>query len=925
MRQWIAALSSFIKTDDGRKRLVPQIVQSSMMDCGPASLKALLEGYGINVSYGRLREACQTDVDGTSIESLEDLAVQLGLDAAQVMLPADHLLLPESEALPAIAVTRLPNGFTHFVVIWQVHGPLVQIMDPGTGRQWISHQRLQEMLYIHKHPLEQEQWYDWASGPGFCEPLAARMLALCPDPPWVEASITAAIHSGEWKRLAILDAATRMVQSLQRSTQAIRSPKVAGELIARLQEQPELIPPAALSVMPMPDDSEQVVMQGAVVVSVAGLTEESLSEETADQVSAAAQEEENEQKQHDARQRLLDSLTDAAPEPEKHIWGLVRKDGLLSPSIIVAGVVLAALGTALEVLVMRSLLEIGQQMNLISQQFEAYALVVVFMFSFLILQWLLTHSVTRMGRRLEIRLRQQFLEKLSRLGDRYFRSRLNSDLIQRAHELHDIRGLPTLAMGFAQQVSQLLFVSVGLIIIYPQGFMLVLMCTALVIATAFMTRPMMQEQDMRFRTHTGSLSRFYLDALQGLLPIRSHGAEDALQTEHERNLVEWAKAGNDSFSATERVILINGAFETLVSIWLVMSFLKSGGDSSGTLILIYWLMMLPKLGQSVIESAQQYPSLHNRLLRILEPLNTPDESYDWYSTEEREAVSKEPKVNQQAASIRFCEVDLMLSGHSVLQGLDTQLNAGEHVAIVGASGAGKSSLAGLLLGWYKPSAGQVRVDGELLEGECLQTLRRQIAWVDPDVQLWNRSLAENINYGQAEGAVLPPQVLSQADLLGILERLEQGEHTLLGEEGRRLSGGEGQRVRFGRALRHENPRLVILDEPFRGLTRDQRQRLLKMARQYWQNTTLIFISHDIQDTLDFDRVWVVDQGALAEDDKPEVLLDISDGQYRRLLELEQSARDTIWNSASWIRFWLDKGKLHIKDTPVADRHRAEGA
>src|SRR5216117_3143228 len=101
--------------------LVPEVVQTSAMDCGPASLKALLEGFGVSASYGRLREACQTDVDGTSIDRIEETAVQLGLDARQEMAPIDHLLLAESNCLPAIVVVRMPSGGTHFVVVWRRH------------------------------------------------------------------------------------------------------------------------------------------------------------------------------------------------------------------------------------------------------------------------------------------------------------------------------------------------------------------------------------------------------------------------------------------------------------------------------------------------------------------------------------------------------------------------------------------------------------------------------------------------------------------------------------------------------------------------------------------------------------------------------------------------------------------------------------
>src|SRR5207249_827090 len=93
-----------------RRLFIPEVIQTSAMDCGPASLKALLEGFGVSASYGRLREACQTDVDGSSIDRIEETAVQLGLDAEQMMAPADHILLDEAQALPAVVGVRRPKG-----------------------------------------------------------------------------------------------------------------------------------------------------------------------------------------------------------------------------------------------------------------------------------------------------------------------------------------------------------------------------------------------------------------------------------------------------------------------------------------------------------------------------------------------------------------------------------------------------------------------------------------------------------------------------------------------------------------------------------------------------------------------------------------------------------------------------------------------
>lgn len=116
-----------------RRRLVPEVIQTSAMDCGPACLAALLAGHGAAVSYERLREACQTDVDGTSIDTIEQAAVALGLAAEQILVPVDHVLLAEAEALPALAVTRQPDGGNHFIVLWSQLGGRVQVMDPAVA------------------------------------------------------------------------------------------------------------------------------------------------------------------------------------------------------------------------------------------------------------------------------------------------------------------------------------------------------------------------------------------------------------------------------------------------------------------------------------------------------------------------------------------------------------------------------------------------------------------------------------------------------------------------------------------------------------------------------------------------------------------------------------------------------------------------
>ena len=115
-------------------------------------------------------------------------------------------------------------------------------------------------------------------------------------------------------------------------------------------------------------------------------------------------------------------------------------------------------------------------------------------------------------------------------------------------------------------------------------------------------------------------------------------------------------------------------------------------------------------------------------------------------------------------------------------------------------------------------------------------------------------------------------MIEQAELRGVLTKLPDGLQSALGEDGARLSGGEGQRVRFGRALLRPETRLVILDEAFRGLGRGCRRDLLSRARHLWAHTTLLCITHDVEQTRGFERVLVMDQGHVVEDGAPHDLL-----------------------------------------------------
>jgi ATP-binding cassette subfamily B protein len=893
---------------------VPEVVQTSEMDCGPASLKALLEGFGISASYGRLREACQTEVDGTSIDTIEKVAIQLGLDAEQVMMPADHLLLPEANALPALAVVRLPNGLTHFVILWSKHGRFVQVMDPGIGRRWVDEKQLLADLYIHRFPVSAQAFRDWAGTDGFLLPLLRRMSELHLTEERAADLIAQASDDPGWRGLAALDAATRMVAALVRANGLERG-EIAEQVLTRFFVEacdgataPDApIPPAYWFAEPLPrvaekpDAEERVLLRGAVLVRVRGtllqppenLTEKRLSPE------------------------LVAALREPPLHPEKELWRAIQQDGLFVLSVLGIALFMAALGVTVEALLLQGVMRLGLGLPGINSQWMALAAVFAFVLLLFALELPLTTVEQRIGRRLETRLRVLLLEKIPRLSDRYFHSRLTSDMAMRAHGLRALRTLPTLAVNILRLTFQLLLTAAGIILLDPLSAPYAIAFTIVFGGVAYASNLVQREREMRLFTHNGALSRFYLDALLGLIPARLHGAERSLRREHETRLTEWTRS---SFETWRMIVALQGASALLYaafSVIILFNFVMSGGAMTNVLLLFYWTLNLPVLAQSLFTLLEQYPLARNHTLRLLEPLGAPDETssivgkLDSLIVDEPTTQPSNYPTTQlsNGVALELQNVAVQAGGHTILRDINLCIEPGEHIAILGASGAGKSSLVGILLGWHKPTEGHARVDGALLEGERLRALRRETAWVDPAVQLWNRSLITNLQYGNLDGDDSVGNTLEQADLYAILERLPDGMQTALGENGGLVSGGEGQRVRLGRALNKKNVRLVILDEPFRGLDRAARRALLARARAHWRAATMLCITHDVGETQSFERVIVIENGRIVENAAPGVLAQQPGSRYRAMLDAEEAVRRGLWQGADWRRLWIEGGAL----------------
>ena len=857
------------------------------MDCGPAALHSLLSGFGIASSYGRLREACQTDVDGTSIDTLEVAANQLGLAAEQVLVPVEHALLAEGGCLPALAVTRLETGATHFVVLWRRHAAIVQLMDPAVGRRWVAERQLRTELYLHQVVVPVTDWLTFAQGADFQAALGARVQALGVKSGPI---LQRAMLDCTWQSIGSLDAAVRLVSCMTES-RAVARGQEAGCILQKFCEAPHMIPAHLWTVQPDPDgDNEQILVKGAVLVRVTGKQEPQQLEDLTGELAAVRAE--------------------RAAHPFSAIILYLQGCGRLRVAGLLLAPLLISLGLLTEALLFRGLFDIASQLPLHGQRLGAFAALVAFSSLLLGLECAAFAAGARLSRYLENRLRIAFLEKLPRLSDRFLQSRLLSDMAERCHAVHKLRHMPDLCRQLLHAICELGATAAGIYVLEPVTGPLVIAIILAILLPAWIMQPFLEERDLRVRAHAGGLTRFYLDAMAGLRSIRAHGCEKSMLRQHERLVAEWGR----SAMRLQQTVVWSEAVQTTLVFGLVSSLVVfhplQGAEIGRVLLVVYWALNLPVIGQEVSTISRQIPYYRNITARLLEPVGAPEE--------QQPVAPLQPYPD--APVIEFCQVRAQASGHTILQDISVRLEAGSHVALVGRSGAGKSSLAGILLGWLKPTEGEVLIGGAPLH---VASLRQTTAWVDPSIQIWNRSLYSNLQYGSKENSTPIGESIDLAMLRTVLENLPEGLQTKLGESGGLVSGGEGQRVRMARALSRKDAQLVILDEPFRGLDREKRRELLRRTRAFWSHATLICITHDLSETAEFDRVLVMDAGQIAEDGTPAELLSDSESRYARLVEAETQAAEELWGAPFWRRIHLHGGRLLEETVPSREHPRLD--
>ncbi|WP_040879950.1 ABC transporter ATP-binding protein [Marinobacterium rhizophilum] len=228
-------------------------------------------------------------------------------------------------------------------------------------------------------------------------------------------------------------------------------------------------------------------------------------------------------------------------------------------------------------------------------------------------------------------------------------------------------------------------------------------------------------------------------------------------------------------------------------------------------------------------------------------------------------------------------------GKPVLRGLALQVPAGGFYAVVGHTGSGKSTLLNLLLNFYTPSGGEIRIDDQPLSALSHGALRAGIGLIPQEPFVLAASIYDNIDMGRNLDPAAIERAARQAHLHGVISGMEQGYQTLLGERGTRLSTGQRQQLIIARALA-ASPRILLLDEATANVDSETEQVVQRALSELHGRVTLIVVAHRLSTIRHADRILVLSHGEIAEAGTHADLLARPDGLYGSMYRLQQQAR-----------------------------------
>ena len=358
------------------------------------------------------------------------------------------------------------------------------------------------------------------------------------------------------------------------------------------------------------------------------------------------------------------------------------------------------------------------------------------------------------------------------------------------------------------------------------------------------------------------------DSLSGVRVVQSFGNEGVEQEKFAQQNEGFCEARRQSYRGEALCWGGMEAFSSLIPIAVAIAggvaILQGNMPLSDLVVFMMYVSSFTAPIQSLVNTSRLIQEGRTAFHRYTELLETKPQIQD--APDAKELPRVQGKVEFRDVSFRY------QGGDTVLRHLNLTIQAGEYVALVGASGVGKTTLCSLLPRFYQPEEGEILVDGVPIQSVTLSSLRRNIGSVQQDVYLFTGTVAENIAYGRPGASLEEIQAAARrAGAHEFIEKLPQGYHTDIGPHGVKLSGGQQQRLSIARVFLKDPP-ILIFDEATSALDNQSEQVVQRSLEELARHRTTLVIAHRLSTIQNAGRILVLDEQGICEEGTHQQLL-----------------------------------------------------
>ncbi len=477
-------------------------------------------------------------------------------------------------------------------------------------------------------------------------------------------------------------------------------------------------------------------------------------------------------------------------------------------------------------------------------------------------QYMETLFLSYAGQAILFRMRTEMFDHLHRLSMSFFdRNKVGKLMSRVQNDVSQLQELVTSEiLSIVTNVLTLVGIACVMIIMNPRLALLTLTVVPVLAIIIFIWQKFARRAFIKIRQAISVVNAQLQEGISGVRVTQSLSREG-------RSFEEFNNVNQAHLSANINAVRLQAVIAPAVQILSGIAFglvLVFGGyqvlaGQMGPGVLITFLLYIQSFFRPVFELTMLYTELQRAMAsgaRIFELLDIEPEIKDSAQAIEVPPVKGELKFHQVSFAYQ--------PGVEVLHDIDLIVNPGETVAVVGRTGAGKSSLMNLIARFYEVERGEITVDGYDVRSVTQQSLRRQIGIVPQDPFLFSGSIEDNIRYGHIEAS--HQEVIKAAKTAGahaFITHLERGYDTPVGERGGNLSAGQRQLICLARAIL-ANPPILILDEATSNVDTNTERLMQKSLRRLVQGRTCIIIAHRLSTVTNADRIIVLEQGKIAE-------------------------------------------------------------